>query len=107
VISHQRDTVERLLRNWEFRLRQDDAQQKSRSGWKKLLDYWLRIARILGNANTFVLLTIVYVVVIGPGAVLLKIFGKDLLDRKHEDRESYWYDKAAVHQDVDHSKHQF
>lgn len=107
MITPQRDKVERLLRNWEFRLRQDDAQQEGRSGWKKLVDYWLRFARILGRANTFLLLTIMYVVVIGPGAVLLKVFRKDLLDRKHEKRESYWYDKAAVHQDVEHSKHQF
>jgi hypothetical protein len=107
LIPPQRDTVERLLRTWEFRVRQEDTPPKGRSGWRKLVDFWLRFARILGKANTFLLLTIMYVVVIGPGALVLKVFRKDLLDRNHEERESYWYDKAAVHQDVEHSKHQF
>jgi hypothetical protein len=107
VTSHSRERVEHLLRKWAFRHDQADRVEKERTMWKALSEYWLRFARMLGKANALVLLTVVYFLIIGPGAILLKLFRKDLLDRRMEERTSYWHDKDPVDQDVDRSKHQF
>ena len=106
-MPHSRERVEHLLRKWEFGHNQMGTEAKRKMFWKALSEYWLRFARMLGKANALVLLTVVYFLIIGPGAILLKLFGKDLLDRRLEERASYWYDKIPVDQDVDRSKHQF
>ena len=107
MTTHARERVGHLLRKWEFRHDQADTEEKARTIWKALSEHWLRFARMLGKANALVLLTVVYILIIGPGAMLLKLFRKDLLDRRMKERASYWYDKAPVDQDVDRSKHQF
>lgn len=107
MTSASRGDVEHLLRKWEFRHDQADTETGEKTVWKTLAEYWLRFARMLGKANAIVFLTVVYFLIIGPGAMLLKLLRKDLLDRKAEERESYWYDKIPFDQDLEKSKHQF
>ena len=107
MTSPSREVVEHLLHKWEFRHDQAETEERQRTFWRRLVEYWLRFARILGKANAILLLTVVYFLIIGPGAILLKLLRKDLLDRRAEARESYWYDKGPVDQGLEQSKHQF
>ncbi len=52
---------------------------------------WMALATVLGWVMTRVILTILYYFVITPFALIVKVFGKDLLDERFEPhRKSYW-----------------
>jgi hypothetical protein len=57
------------------------------SPWRRLLDGWMQIALRLGEAQTLVLLGLVYTVVIGPAALVARALGSDFLG-KHGAREA-------------------
>lgn len=62
--------------------------------FKKLFSYWMAFARFLGKINTFIFLTLIYFVFIGPLAIFLKLIRKDLLDIKFpDDRKTFWIKK--------------
>lgn len=84
-----------------------DESPQRKSLWRILYSYWMKFALALGKVSTAVLLTLFYVLAIGPVAIAFKLFGKDLLDRKAEHRTSYWYDKSKEPITLDQSKHQF
>ena len=72
-----------------------------------LKSWWLAFARALGWVNTRVLLSIVYVVIIGIPAIVLKLIRKDLLDRKRSNAASYWAPKESASHSIEQAKHQF
>jgi hypothetical protein len=78
---------------------------------KKTLDVlkksWMAFAHAVGWFNTRLLLTIFYVIIIGIPAIVLKLFGKDLLDRKPGRTMSYWVEKEKVGNTLEEAKHQF
>lgn len=52
---------------------------------------WIKLAYYLGEINTRILLTLVYILTIIPIGLGMKLFGKDLMDKKiDKNRESYW-----------------
>lgn len=57
---------------------------------------WMVFASVLATAMTYVMLTVVYVLVVGPTFVLSRIAGKDLLglsiDRA---RPSHWIERSS------------
>ena len=57
--------------------------------FKLLWRIWLKIGDILAWCWTIVLLTVVYFVVLGPIAIIMKILRKDPLKYKFS-KESYW-----------------
>ncbi len=58
---------------------------------------FIKIAHVLGWINTRILLGLIFYVIITPIGFILKIFGKDLLDRKIElDKQSYWIKRENV-----------
>ena len=99
--------IDHLLRSWEFRPVDSEPEEKQATLWKQLFGAWMRFAKMLGKANAFLLLSLVYFLVFGPAAIVLKLLGKDLLDRKAEQGESYWYDKGHDDHGLERSKHQF
>ena len=57
---------------------------------KKLLK---RLGSLLGTIQTYILLTLIYVFIVGPAWIFLKVSGRDVLTlRAEEDEESYWID---------------
>jgi len=53
-----------------------------------------KITSAIGEFITSLLLAIIYYIVITPIGILVRLFGKDPLDKKIEtDRDSYWADK--------------
>lgn len=104
----QRRHVEQLLRRWSYASESTEGEVvPPRTIWRIAYGYWMRFARALGKANALVFLTIVYVVLIGPAAIVLKIFGKDLLDRKAGDGSTYWYEKVQEQLTLERSRQQF
>jgi hypothetical protein len=79
---------------------------------KKILNYikngWLLFARILARVNTIILLTLIYVVIIGPMALILRILRKDPLQKKKNSLiTSYWHERASSEPTIERHKFQF
>jgi hypothetical protein len=69
---------------------------------------WLLFARTLGRVSTIILLTLIYLLVIGPMALYVKILGKDLLQKKnYAAKTSYWRDRVSSEPTIERHKFQF
>ena len=69
---------------------------------------WLLFSRVVARISTVVLLTLVYVLVIGPMALGAKILRKDLLQRKTDpSKTSYWHDRVSSEPTVERQRFQF
>ena len=53
---------------------------------------WLGIAYVLGNVMSRVIVTLIYFLVFTPMGLLGKILGRDKLQLKRPNRDSYWQD---------------
>ena len=68
----------------------------------------MAFAQKLGKINTIVLLSIVYIIVIGLMALLVRLFRKDFLRRKMDTNlVSYWQIRHPSDQNLDRHKFQF
>jgi hypothetical protein len=69
---------------------------------------WLWFARKVGQVNTAILLAVVYLFVIGLMALIVKILGKDLLQKRINSKlKSYWIDRNESEQTLERHKYQF
>jgi hypothetical protein len=74
----------------------------------RLKSGWMRIARCLGEAQTVVILTLVYATVLAPMALLLRLLGRaDLLELGRERGESFAVPKSQVPTDRERCERQF
>lgn len=74
----------------------------------QLKRFWMLFAQKLGKFNTILLLSIVYLFIIGVMSLFVRLFRKDLLQKKIDlDRASYWQIKPATEQTLDRHKFQF
>jgi len=55
---------------------------------------WVGFGKLLGVIFAVPMFTLLYVLVVTPTALLVRLFGKDPLDRGAEPAESYWQDHA-------------
>jgi hypothetical protein len=107
-MEHSQIHLKSLLEKWKFAPTNNlQPPEGKKTLWRRLYGYWMGFAKVLGKINTIVLLTLVYVVIIGPVALVLKVFGRDLLDRRPEPRSSYWYEKTQEDVTLERSKQQF
>ncbi|MDO8446171.1 MAG: SxtJ family membrane protein [Deltaproteobacteria bacterium] len=51
---------------------------------------WMKFAHILGWVNTRIILTLVYLIIFTPLALIFRLIGKDPMDRRLEKGNSYW-----------------
>jgi hypothetical protein len=69
---------------------------------------WLLFAQMLGKINTILLLSLVYLVVVGIMSLIVRLFRKDLLRKKMDfDQASYWQTRETSEQTLDRYKFQF
>ena len=55
---------------------------------------WMLLAFFIGGIVSRVILTVLYYVVVTPTGLVIRLFGKDILDKKFDKRrESYWVKK--------------
>jgi hypothetical protein len=53
--------------------------------------WWMRFAFLLGWVNTRILLTVFFYCILTPTALVLRLMGKDLIDKKVDrNAQSYW-----------------
>ena len=51
---------------------------------------WTRAFQAVGKVWTVVLLSIIYLLSVGPIAVVMRLLGKDMLDKRIETAPSFW-----------------
>ena len=57
---------------------------------------WFKFGILLGNFISPVVMGIVFFVVVTPTALLMRIFGKNLLGLKRNNKKSYWIERSSI-----------
>ena len=73
----------------------------------KLYKVWIKFAHILAIVNTTLLLTIVYIFLIGIASIFIRLFKKDLLKHRLDNRGTFWKPKEVVVHNLEQTRHQF
>ena len=55
--------------------------------------FWLRFGILLGNIVAPIVMGIVYFLVVTPTGLIMRMFRKDLLNLKKNNKNTYWIDK--------------
>jgi len=69
--------------------------------------YWKKLAHLVGVVNTTLLLFLTYVVLFGLVSMILRLLGKDLLGKRHRERQSFWIPKEPVDEGVERYRYTF
>ena len=75
--------------------------------WQRIYRGWMAFARALGHVNTILLLSVFYVVVIGPASLVFRILRKDPLRRRLDSAASYWLAKEQDAHSLENVRRQF
>ena len=65
---------------------------------------WFKFGILLGNFIAPIVMGIVYFMVVTPTGLIMKLFGKDLLNLKKNNKDTYWIEKDNSNNDL---KNQF
>ena len=69
---------------------------------------WMKLAHLLGWVNIRLLLGIIFFVIITPMAIVMKVFGRDALNRKiDKGSDSYWIPRPPIASIKEHCERQF
>lgn len=68
------------------------------SVFKKIKDWWMPIAKKIGEFQTKVILSLLYFLVIGPISLIAYLIRADLLKKRYKKIPSFW--KKDKHQPV-------
>lgn len=64
---------------------------------KPVHSFWMKLASILGWVNTRILLSLFFYFVLTPVGLIMKLFGKNPLDRRlQKERASYWFKREST-----------
>jgi hypothetical protein len=74
---------------------------------RKLWAWWKAFAHVLGQIQTTILLSLVYLIAIGPIALVSRLIGRDLLGLRRSDNPSYWHPLPEVTASVERALKQF
>ena len=73
--------------------------------FKRLWEHWLRIAKVIGDFQAGVILTIFYIVIFGPMAICFRLLSGALHLKKPA--TVTWSSRAPVDQNLDAARRQF
>lgn len=62
---------------------------------------WMKIGKVLGSVNNSILLSIVFYLLFVPYNLLLRLTGRDTLNRRKAGRKSYWIPRETTRQSKD------
>ena len=65
---------------------------------------WFKFGIFLGNFIAPIVMGIIYFMVVTPTGLIMKMLGKDLLNLKKDDKDTYWIEKDNSNNDL---KNQF
>lgn len=74
---------------------------------KKFWVFWKKFAHRLAIIQTTIILTLFYFLMIGVFALVAKLLGKDLLDKKWKQNKSFWKEKEKLSMAVENARRQF
>ena len=75
---------------------------------KRLQKIWMGFSIILGFFMSRIILTALFYVGVTPIGIIMRIFGKDMLDEKiDKKRSSYWHDRSAEVKDKKSYENQY
>ena len=57
---------------------------------------WFKFGILLGNFISPVVMGVVFFLVVTPTALLMRIFGKNLLGLKRNNKTSYWIERSEI-----------
>lgn len=69
--------------------------------------WWMKFAHRLAVINTTILLTVVYLILLGVFSLFARLFGKDLLKHRIPPAGSFWLPKEKVDPTMESSRRQF
>ena len=56
---------------------------------------WFKFGIILGKFVSPIVMGVIYFFIVTPISIIMKIFGKDLLNLKYNNQKSYWLEKSG------------
>ena len=57
---------------------------------------WFKFGILLGNFISPIIMGLVFFTVVTPTSFIMKVFGKDLLNLKKNNKKSYWIEKSPI-----------
>jgi len=57
---------------------------------------WFRIGIILGNFVSPIVMGMVFFAIVTPTSLIMRVFGKNLLNLKKENKKTYWIEKSKI-----------
>jgi hypothetical protein len=57
---------------------------------------WFKFGILLGNFISPIIMSLVFFIVVTPTSLIMKVFGKDLLNLKKNNKKSYWIEKTPI-----------
>ena len=65
---------------------------------------WFKFGALLGNFMSPIVMGIVFFFVVTPTSLIMRMFGKNLLGLKKDNKKSYWIERSPIKSDM---KNQF
>ena len=75
--------------------------------WSRIFRSWMALGRLIGLVMTPIHMFIVYVFAIGPANVGARVLRKDPLDRKVNNRPTFWRKKEVPSPTLENMRHTF
>ena len=75
--------------------------------WKKIKSGWMKFALALGRINSAILLTIVYLLAVGPTSIIGRLFRAKFLGERKKKEVSYAVPLTRVTSTVERAHKQF
>jgi len=78
------------------------------SFFKKLWSGIKAFSRKVAYIQSLLILTLFYFLVIGPFSIVIRFFGRDLLNKRWKDKKaSYWVKKEKIEVNLENARRQF
>lgn len=74
---------------------------------RRLWGLWKAFAHRLGQVQTTIILSVVYLIAIGPISLISRVLGRDLLAQRRHERPSYWVALPEVTSTLERARKQF
>jgi len=76
--------------------------------FKSIWEGWKKVAKAIGKVQTRIILFILYFLVIGPAAIVIRLLGKDLLDKRIDRKaKTLWKPYPAKKFSEESYRHEF
>lgn len=75
--------------------------------FRRIYQYWMAFGHAIGTITTPIMLSLVYLVALGPARMISAVAGKDLLEKRFAPRTSFWHEKEEQQHTLEETRRQF